>query len=156
METVTEFIFLGSKITADSDCSQEIKRLAAWKESYDKPEWVSESCSVVSDSLQFHGQNTAVGSLALLQGIFPTQESNLSLPHCRQILYQLSHKGSPDKSRQHIKKQRHHFVGKGLYGQTMIFPIVMYGCDSWTKKLSIEELMALNCGAGEDSWESLG
>ena len=41
------------------------------------------------------GQNTRVGSLSLLQGIFPTQESNPGLPHCRQILSQLSHKGSP-------------------------------------------------------------
>ena len=64
----------------------------------------SESRSVVSDSLQPHGlcspwnspgQNTGVGSLSLLQGIFPTQGSNPGLLHCRQILYQLSHKGSP-------------------------------------------------------------
>ena len=41
------------------------------------------------------GQNTWVGSLSLLQGIFPTQGLNPGLPHCRQILYQLSHKGSP-------------------------------------------------------------
>ena len=41
------------------------------------------------------GQNTGVGSLSLLQGIFPTQGSNPGLLHCRQILYQLSHKGSP-------------------------------------------------------------
>ena len=63
-----------------------------------------ESLSVVSDSLQPHGlyslwnspgQNTGVGSLSLLQGIFPTQGSNPGLLHCRQILYQLSHKGSP-------------------------------------------------------------
>ena len=46
----------------------------------------SESCSVVSDV-------TGVGSLSLLQGIFPTQESNPGLPHCERILYQLSHKG---------------------------------------------------------------
>ena len=39
-------------------------------------------------------KNTGVGSLSLLQGIFPTQESNWGLLHCRQILYQLSHKGS--------------------------------------------------------------
>ena len=39
--------------------------------------------------------NTRVGSLSLLQGIFPTQGSNPSLPHCRQILYQLIYKGSP-------------------------------------------------------------
>ena len=36
------------------------------------------------------GQNTGVGSLSLLQGIFPTQASNPGLLHCRQILYQLS------------------------------------------------------------------
>jgi len=41
------------------------------------------------------GQNTGVGSHYLLQGIFPTQGSNPGLPHCRQILYQLSHQGSP-------------------------------------------------------------
>ena len=41
------------------------------------------------------GQNTGVSSLALLQGIFPTQELNQDLLHCRQILYQLSYEGSP-------------------------------------------------------------
>ena len=41
------------------------------------------------------GQDSGVGSLSLLQGIFPTQGSNPGLPHCRQILYQLNHKGSP-------------------------------------------------------------
>ena len=64
----------------------------------------SESCSVVSNSLRLHGlyspwnspgQNTGVGSLSPLQGIFPTQGSNPGLPQCRQVLYQLSHKGSP-------------------------------------------------------------
>ena len=65
--------------------------------------------SVMSDSLWSHrlqaarllcpwnppDQNTGVGSCSLLQGIFPTQGSNPGLPHCRRILYQLSHKGSP-------------------------------------------------------------
>ena len=41
------------------------------------------------------GQKTGVGSCSLLQGIFPTQESNPDLPHCRWILYQRSHQGSP-------------------------------------------------------------
>ena len=63
----------------------------------------SESRLVVP-ALQPHGlynpwnslaQNTGVGSLSLLQGIFPTQGSNPGLPLCREILYQLSHKGSP-------------------------------------------------------------
>ena len=41
--------------------------------------------------------------------------------------------------------------------KTIVFPVVMYGCESWTiKKLSTEELMLLNYGVGEDSWESLG
>jgi len=42
-----------------------------------------------------HGQNTGVGSRALLQGIFPTQGSNPGLLHCRWILYQLNYTGSP-------------------------------------------------------------
>ena len=41
------------------------------------------------------GQNTGVGSLSLIQGIFPTQGSNPGLPHCRRALHQLSYKGSP-------------------------------------------------------------
>ena len=41
--------------------------------------------------------------------------------------------------------------------KAMVFPVIMYGCESWAvKKLSAEELMLLNCGVGEDSWESLG
>ena len=43
----------------------------------------------------FPGKNTGVGCHFLLQGIFPIQGSNLGLPHCRQILYQLSHQGNP-------------------------------------------------------------
>ena len=75
---------------------------------FKRAEW-SESHSVVSDSLQPHGlkptrpfcpwgfpgRNTGVGCQALLQGIVPTQGSNPSLPRCRQILYHLSHQGSP-------------------------------------------------------------
>ena len=64
----------------------------------------SESCPVMSDSLWLYGlyspwnspgQNTGVGSLSLHEGIFPTQGLNPGLLHCRQILYQLSHQGSP-------------------------------------------------------------
>ena len=60
--------------------------------------------SAVSSSLQPQGlyspwnspgQNTGVGSLSLLRGIFPTQGLNPGVLHCRWILYQLSHKGSP-------------------------------------------------------------
>ena len=41
---------------------------------------------------------------------------------------------SDDQPRQHIKKQRHYFVDKGPYSQPMVFPVVMYGCESWTIK----------------------
>ena len=53
--------------------------------------------TVAPQDSSVHGilQNTGVGSLSLLQGIFPTQGSNPGFPHCRRILYQLSHKGSP-------------------------------------------------------------
>ena len=76
-----------------------------------KVKW-SGSPSVVSNSLWPHGpyspwnspgQNTGVGSRSLLQGIFPTQGSNLCLLHCRWILYQLSHKGSPRQVKWHAK-----------------------------------------------------
>ena len=59
-----------------------------------------ESKSLSAWTLQTHGvynpgQNTGVGSHSLLQGILLTQELNPGLPDCRQILYQLSHQGSP-------------------------------------------------------------
>ena len=97
METVTEFIFLGSKITVDSNCSHEIKKmLSPWEKSYDKP-------------------------------------------------------------RQCIKKQRQHFADKGPSSQSYSFSsshVWVWELDH-EEGLSTEELMLLNCGAGEDSWESL-
>ena len=78
-----------------------------WKEQYVHitwSEWVSESHSVVSDSLRPHGlyspwnspgQNIGVGSLSLLQQIFPTQGSNPGLLHCRGILLPAKPQGSP-------------------------------------------------------------
>ena len=45
-----------------------------------------------------------------------------------------SFKESYDQPRQHIKKQRHYFVNKGPHSQVMVFPVVMYGCESWTIK----------------------
>ena len=56
---------------------------------------VTESCPTLCDPMDYIGQNTGVSSLSLLQGIFPNQGSNPDLLHCRQILYQLSHRGSP-------------------------------------------------------------
>ena len=75
----------------------------------------SESRSVMSDSLRPYGlyspwnspgQNTAVGSLSLLQGIFPNQGLNPGLLHCRRILYQLSHKGSHHGISALVKRER--------------------------------------------------
>jgi len=68
----------------------------------------------------FPGQNTGVGSLFLLQGIFPTQGSNPGLPHGRQILYQLSHKGSPftyvwkSKKRKNIHNRTETLISRKL------------------------------------------
>ena len=97
METVTDFIFWGSKITADGDCRHEIKRCL------------------------FLGRK--------------------AMTNLDRIL----------KSRDIILLTNVHI----LYA--MVFPVVMCGCESWTmRKLSAKELMLLNCGVGEDSWESLG
>ena len=97
METVSNFISWGSKITADGDCSHEIKR-------------------------------------CLLLG-------RKAMTNLDSIL----------KSRDITLLTKVHLV------KSVIFPVVMYGCESWTiKKLSTEELMLLNCGVGEDSCKSLG
>ena len=103
---------------------------------------------------------------------FPRQEYRSGLPHSlpgdllhpgikfRSLTLQvdsltLSHWGSPDKPRQHIKKQSHHFPTKVHIVKVTAFPGVMYGYENWTIR-KVEELMILNCGAGKDSWESLG
>ena len=72
---------------------------------------VTQSCLTLCDHgvspWNSPGQNTGVLSLSLLQGIFLTQELNLGLLHCRQILYQLSYEGSPSWLR---KFQFSHFL----------------------------------------------
>ena len=92
METVRNFIFLGSKITADGDCSHEIKR-----------------CLLL-------GRNTMTNLNSILNS------RGITLP-----------------TEVHLVK-------------AMVFPVVMYGCESWTiKKAEHQSLMLLNCGVGEDS-----
>ena len=92
METVRDFIFLGSKITADGDCSHEIKRRL----------------------LLVRKAVTNLDSIL--------ESRNITLPT------------------------------KVCQVKAMVFPVVMYGCESWTiKNLSAEVLMLLNCGVGEDS-----
>ena len=61
-------------------------------------------------------QNTGVGSCSLLQEIFPTQGWNPGLRHCRQILYQLSHQGSPNRKLPHCSN----WV-KGSVSQSVVF-----------------------------------
>ena len=96
VETVSDFILLGSKITADGDCSHEVKRC-----------------------------------LLLGRKVMTNLESML-------------------KSRDVTLSTKVRLV------KAIVFPVVMYGCDSWTVRRLSAELMLLNCGVGEDSWESLG
>ena len=92
MKTVTDFIFLGSKIAADGDCSHEIKR-----------------------HLLFGRKATSN-----LDSILESRD--ITLP-----------------TKVHLVK-------------AMVFPVVLYGCESWTiRKLSAKELMLLNCDVGKDS-----
>ena len=91
METVTDFIFLGSTITATGDCSHEIKRRLLL------------------------GRKTMTNIDRILKS------RNITLPT------------------------------KVCLVKAMVFPVVMYGCESWTIKLSTEEMMLLSCGIGEDS-----
>ena len=96
VETVTDFVFLSSRITVDDDCSHEIQGHCFLEGKYKNV-----NCSVVNDFLLFHrlsptrllcpwnspGNNTRVGCHSLLQGIFLTHGANPGLLHCRQILY---------------------------------------------------------------------
>ena len=92
METVMDFIFLGSKITADGDYSHEIQR------------------------------HLLLGRKAMtnLDSVLKSREITL--------------------------------LAKVPIIKAMVFPVVMYGCESWiTKKAECQRLMLLNCGVGEDS-----
>ena len=60
-----------------------------------------------------------MGSFSLLQGIFPTQGSNPGLPHCRRILYQLSHQGSPSLKQGLISSLGHCYADKVNNGRNM-------------------------------------
>ena len=64
----------------------------------EKWKWKSLSHVGLCIPMDYTGQNTGVSSLSFLQGIFLTQESNRGLPHCRQILYQLSYQENPFES----------------------------------------------------------
>ena len=90
------FYLLFSLFLFEMPLEEEIRILMHWMS-----EWKSLSCVWLFATPWLYspwnspGQNTGVGSLSLLQGIFPSQGLNPGLTHCRHILYQLSHKGSP-------------------------------------------------------------
>ena len=66
-------------------------------------------------------------------------------------------KNNCDKPRQCIKKQKHHFADKDLSSQSYGSSVVMYNMRIGPlRRLSTEEVMLLNCGAGDDSWEPFG
>ena len=66
-------------------------------------------------------------------------------------------KKSYDKPRKHIKRRDITLPTKVHLVKTMIFPVVIYECESWAiKKAECQKMMLLNCGDGENSWESFG
>ena len=146
VETVSVFIFLGSKITAAGDFSHEMKRrLLLGRKVMTNLLW---SYSVVSDSLwphglwhtrllylwNFLGKSTGLGCHFLLQGIFPTQGSNPGLPHWGQVLYHLSHQGIMTNLDSILKSRDIALPTKVHLVKAMVFPVVIYGCESWTVK----------------------
>ena len=117
----------------------------------------SESCSVVSKSLRHHGlhrpwnspgQNTGVGSLSLLQGIFPSQGSNPGLPHCRQILYQLSHKGSPNLD---LRGGTRIWTGDLLICNQMLYHWAILPTGIYLKRVSVATHLAVSSRINKES-----
>ena len=139
-ETATDYIFLGSKITVDGDCSHEIeRRLLLGRTAMMNLLLLSHFSRVrLWDPIDGSPPGSPVS------GILQTR-----------TLEWVAVSFSNDEPRQHIKKERHYSADKGLYGQSYGFSSShrqMWELDkkeSWVPKL-------LNCGAGEDFWESLG
>ena len=90
---------------------------------------VTQSCLTLCDPMDCSpwkspGQNTGVGSVSLLQGIFPTQGLNPGLPHCRRILYQLSHKASPVHSKCATPESSQSHPFSLVHGKTVFYKLV--------------------------------
>ena len=66
--------------------------------------------------------------------LFMSSKSTVDVDCIHEIKRHLLLRKSYNKSKQHIKKQRHHFANKGPYVKDIIFPVVMYRCESWTIK----------------------
>ena len=67
------------------------------------------------------GQNTGVGSLSLFRGIFPSQGTNPGIPHCRQIIYHLSHKGSLTASRKDLLTGAHNLQFSSIHSLSYVW-----------------------------------
>ena len=125
---MTDFIFLGSKITADGDSSHEIKKtLAPWKKSMTN---LLLLLLLLSHFSRFRLCDPIDGSPpgSAIPGIFQAR-----------VLEWVAIAFSDDQPRQHIKKQRHYFrditlLTKVWIVKAMVFPVVVYGCESWTMK----------------------
>ena len=105
-------------------------------------------------SMEFSRQEYGVGYHFLLQGIFPTQESNPGFLHCGQMLYRLSHQGSPQSWGTYIQKEESlwnhlasspHLWNKMIRYCNLLISPVLIACDSkfWFLKLT-QPLISLN------------
>ena len=92
VKTATNDLFQTTSITS---LSAELGKMLVVQSSLTLFDPMDSSLSIKFCPLNSQGKNTAVDCHSILQGIFPTQESNLSLLHCRQILYHLVYLGSP-------------------------------------------------------------
>ena len=148
VEAVSGFNLLGSKITADGDCSHEHERHALLERKVmTSLRWGQWLCCVrlhrphglrparLLCPCDSPGKHTAVGCHFLLYGTFLTQGLNSGLLHCRQILYHPSHQGSPKTNLDGVLKSRDVTSPTQVHrAKVMVFPVVMYGCESWVTK----------------------
>ena len=140
METVTDFIFSDSNITADGDCNHEIKRrLLLGRKAMTKLEvkWseVAQSCLTLCDPIYWSLLGSSV------HGIFQARVLEwVAMTKLDSIL----------------KSKDITLPTKVLVVKAMVFLVVMYGCENCTiKKAECWRIDAFELGAGEDSWESL-
>ena len=96
----------------------------------------------------FPGKSAGVGCHFLLPGIFPTQESNLGLPHCRQTVYRLSHQGSP---RQWVNSRT---LGRGAGFQQTLPPSRSFHGSSWVQASGVilHDTVRLVCSHLNPAW----
>ena len=123
METVTDFIFLGSKITEDGDCSREVKKC------FSPLRKTMTSCPITSWQIDEATMETVTGFIFLGSRITADCDCSHEIKRClllgRKALTNLY---STLKSRGVTLSTKVHLV------KAMVFPVVMYRCESWTIK----------------------